>query len=160
MSTQTQQEVVDLEALREQFLHTEGGLSSRVTALVIGTALLVSVLVLVKRRTLREEYTPIWVTAAFLAFLASVRLDWLRSLSHLIGAWTTSSTLFLLGEVFLVCLALNYAVRLSRQSLQIKELAQESAILRRRIEDLEGRAKAGPADAIDGESPPQDREAD
>ncbi|HTO08954.1 MAG TPA: DUF2304 domain-containing protein, partial [Myxococcota bacterium] len=70
--------------------------------------------------------------------------DGLRMLTRAIGAWTPSSTMFFLGELFLVAICLNYAVRLSRASLSIKNLAQEVALLRTEIEKL-ARGKAGSA---------------
>jgi hypothetical protein len=47
-----------------------------------------------------------------------------------VGAWTPSSTLFFFGELFLLVLCLNYAVRLSSLTLNLKLLAQEVAVLR------------------------------
>jgi hypothetical protein len=44
---------------------------------------------------------------------------------------------FFLGEVFLVAICLNYAVRLSQSGVQIKNLAQEIALLRAQVEKLE-----------------------
>jgi hypothetical protein len=61
----------------------------------------------------------------------------LRWLSRLLGAWTVSSTLFMLGELFLVAICLNYAVRISQASVHIRDLAQEVALLRQRLEQLE-----------------------
>jgi hypothetical protein len=53
---------------------------------------------------------------------------------------------FFLGEVFLVAICLNYAVRLSKAGLQIKNLAQELALVRARIERLEVPAARSPLD--------------
>jgi hypothetical protein len=69
--------------------------------------------------------------------VVSLRLDWLSWLTRVLGAWTTSSVLFFLGEVFLVVICLNYAVRLSRAGVQIKNLAQEVALLRARLDRVE-----------------------
>ena len=74
----------------------------------------------------------------------SLRLDCLRELTRAIGAWTPSSTVFFLGELFLVAICLNYAVRLSRAGLLIKNLAQEIAICcARQVEKLESAHAAG-----------------
>ena len=51
--------------------------------------------------------------------------------------WTLSSVIFFLGEVFLVAVCLNYAVRLSQAGVQIKNLAQEVALLRTRMDSLD-----------------------
>ena len=50
------------------------------------------------------------------------------------GAWTPRSTLFFFSQAFLVAICLNYAVRLSGLSLQLKNLSQELALLRERVE--------------------------
>jgi len=57
-----------------------------------------------------------------------------------IGAWAPSSTLFFLGELFLLAICLNFAVRLSRASVQLKNLGQEVAILRARLDALKNDA--------------------
>jgi hypothetical protein len=53
--------------------------------------------------------------------------------------------IFFLGELFLVAICLNYAVRLSRAGVQLKNLAQELALLRARLERLERAGGGGPA---------------
>ncbi len=54
----------------------------------------------------------------------------LLTITRAIGAWTPSSTLFFFGELFLVAVCLHYAVRLSRLSLEVKNLSQEIALLK------------------------------
>lgn len=128
------------EELRDLLLNAPESATTRVMAILLSLVLLGVVLTLVRRRTLREEYTPIWVTVSLVITIISIRMDWLRALTRAIGAWTPSSTLFFLGEVFLVCICLNYAVRLSRTNTRLKELAQETAVLRARLSWLEGQA--------------------
>ncbi len=60
----------------------------------------------------------------------SVWNDLLRAITRAIGAWTPSSTIFFMGELFLVTICLHYAVRLSSLGRQVKNLAQEVAMLR------------------------------
>jgi len=130
-------QTISPEALRELFLATAEGESARALA-VGGSALLVAVvLFLVRSGRLREEYTPIWMGVALALVVVSLRMEWLHAFTRAIGAWTSSSVLFFLGEIFLVTICLNYAVRLSRAGTQMKNLAQEVAILRSRVEMLE-----------------------
>lgn len=129
---------MDLDQLRALFLQSRESDATRVIAIVLSLSLLATVLWLVRKRTLREEYTPIWVAVAIVITLVSLRLDVLRTLTRFLGAWTASSTIFFLGELFLLLICLNYAVRLSRHGAQIENLAQEAAILRARLEELEG----------------------
>jgi magnesium-transporting ATPase (P-type) len=134
---------MDPAQLRELFLHASDLESTRVLALVCSVVLVTVVLWLVRRRVLREEYTPIWMGVAVALVVVSIRLDWLSSLARAIGAWTPSSVVFFLGEVFLVAICLNYAVRLSKAGLQMKNLAQELALLRVQLERLEARVRHG-----------------
>jgi hypothetical protein len=133
-------DVAELARLRELFLSSTDLEATRWLALSISGALVVIVLWLVRRRRLREEYTPIWVATSAALVVLSLHLEWLRDLTRAIGAWTPSSTVFFLGELFLLAICLNYAVRLSRAGVQIKNLAQELAILRARVDEISGRS--------------------
>lgn len=128
------QRTITLEELREVFLSAEESHAARVVAVLVSLVLAAVILHLVRRRALREEYTPIWLAVAGGLLLVSLRFDLLKALTRAIGAWTPSSTLFFLGELFLVAICLNFAVRLSRASVQLKNLAQEVAILRARLD--------------------------
>jgi len=134
------------EELRELFLAASDPEAARRLALASSLSLVAAVLWLVRRRRLREEYTPIWMGVAAALLLLCLRLDLLHALARATGAWTPSSVVFFLGEVFLVAVCLNYAVRLSRAGLQIKNLAQELALVRSRIERLEAPAARSPFD--------------
>ena len=132
-------EALTLAQLRELFLENPDLEATRWLALSISVLLIGVVLWLVRKRSLREEYTPIWVAVSAGLVFVSLRLDLLRELTRAIGAWTPSSTVFFLGELFLVAICLNYAVRLSRAGTQIKNLAQELAIVRARVDALAAR---------------------
>jgi hypothetical protein len=126
--------------LRRMMMMSSPEASTQTAALIVSLGLVAVVLFLVRRRTLREEYTPIWIGVAVAMLVVGVNLEILRGIADLLGAWTLSSTIFFLGEVFLVAICLNYAVRLSQASLRIKTLAQELTLLRARVDDLEGGA--------------------
>jgi hypothetical protein len=100
--------------------------------LIVGFSLvfLLLVLWLVRRRSLREEYTPIWLLAALSAFIVAVFESLLVALARAIGAWTLSSALFFFAEVFLIMICLHFAVRMSKLTLEVKNLAQEVALLK------------------------------
>ena len=134
-----------LDQMRELFLSSPESAAVRVLALVFSISLASVVLWLVRRRTLRAEYTPIWMGVAVATLAIGINLDVLRGLARVLGAWTISSTLFFLGELFLIAICLNYAVRLSQAGTAIRELAQEVTLLRRRIDDLA--ELSDPADA-------------
>lgn len=124
--------------LRELFLSSAVSPTTQVVTIVVSLALAGLVLWLVRRRKLREEHTPIWLAVALVLVAISIRVDLLYALARAIGAWTASSTIFFVGEVFLAAICLNYAVRLSQTSVQIKNLTQEIALLKARIEERGG----------------------
>ncbi len=133
----------ELNQLRDLFLSAPESDASRALAIIFSFGLIATVLWLVRRRVLREEYTPIWMGIAVALVIVSLRVDLLHGLTRAIGAWTTSSTLFFLGEFFLVLICLNYAVRLSRDSVQLKNLAQELALLRVEVERMRATSGTG-----------------
>jgi len=122
-----------LEELRAVMMSAPEQTTSRILAVMLSFVLLVVVLRLVRQRRLREEYTPVWVAATIGIAAISVVPGALRLVTRIVGAWTPSSAVFFLGLVFLTAICLNYAVRLSRSNTQIKNLAQEVALLRAQI---------------------------
>lgn len=128
---------IQLEELRALFLNAPESDATRLLAIVASTSLAAAVLWLVRRRSLREEHTIIWIAIAAGLISVSVIPGFLPMITRAIGAWTSSSTLFFLGEVCLVLLCLNFAVQISRAGIQIKSLGQEVAILRTRLEEFE-----------------------
>ena len=120
----------EIDHLRELLLNAPESDATRLLAIVGSLALISVVLWLVRRRALREEYTPIWIAISGGLALVSLVPGLLKAITRLIGAWSASSTLFFLGEVCLVLLCLSFAVRLSRASVQLKTLGQEVALLR------------------------------
>ena len=120
--------------LRELLMLAPESTSTRVLFISLSLVLVATVLRLVKRRTLREEYTPIWLGVALAISALSLSRPLLYFVTRSIGAWTPSSALFFFGELFLVAVCLNYAVRLSKLTLQMKNLAQELAVLRGELE--------------------------
>jgi hypothetical protein len=139
---------IDVDLLRRLAIEQPEATATRVLALALCTAFLVAVLVLVRRGKLREEYTPIWMVVALGTMVLSVWFDAVRVLTRAVGAWTPSSTLFFFALVFLLTVCLNYAVRLSGLSLQVKLLAQEVALLRQQLTAPDAAAvNPGPDDA-------------
>jgi len=137
---------IDVDTLRRLAIEQPESTSTRILALALCTAFLVAVLVLVRRGRLREEYTPIWTIVALGTMVLSIWFDAVRLLTRAVGAWTPSSTLFFFALVFLLTVSLNYAVRLSGLSLQVKLLAQEVALLRSQLASGVRETPAEPGD--------------
>jgi uncharacterized membrane protein YfbV (UPF0208 family) len=135
---------LDPETLRRLALSQPEAGVTRAIALVVSGIFLVAVLNLVRRGRLREEYTPIWVVVALAIMALSIWFQGLRRITELVGAWTPSSTLYFFGDLFLLVLCLNYAVRLSSLGSQMKLLAQEVSLLREELSRAGVLAPAAP----------------
>ncbi len=107
----------------------------KVFAIVVSLLVIVGIVELVRRRKLAEEYSFLWLVTGFLLLLVTVKLDVLIFLSRLIGAEVPTNTLFIFGLIFLMLLALHFSLKFSQMASQIKNLAQEVALLQKKVED-------------------------
>ena len=103
--------------------------------LTIAVMLLLVIIELVRRRRLRVEYAWLWLAAGASIVLLILRYDLLIWLTDLVGAAIPTSTLFFLCILYLALLSLNYSVRLTRLDRQLKDTAQELALLRSEREE-------------------------
>ena len=89
---------------------------------------------LVRKKRLREEYSLLWLGTSVLMLVLIIRYDWLLALTNLIGAVLPTTTLFLGSILFLVLLAVQFSMKISKLSNQVKDLVQENALLRYEFE--------------------------
>jgi hypothetical protein len=130
-------------------------LRQKVIFLTVALVLLLAIFELVRRRRLRVEYSWVWLAAGASIVVLILRYDLLVELTALVGAVVPTSTLFLLCILYLALLSLDYSVRLSSLRWQVKELAQQVALLKERCggpapEELEGKTA--------GQTPPATRQ--
>lgn len=94
------------------------------------------ILELVRRRKLREEYSWLWLLISGAMFVLVVKYSWLVGITKIIGASLPTSTLFLGAFIFLMVLSVQFSVRISRLDNQIKNLIQENALLKCKIDEI------------------------
>ena len=102
----------------------------RVFAIVAAVSLMILIIELVRRRKLKEDYSILWLITGFavVVLASSYRLQlWL---TDLIGAVSSSTTVFGFAFLFLILINLYYSVRLSKMSDQIKAISQELALMK------------------------------
>jgi len=109
----------------------------QVVVVTLSALLLLFIIYMVRRRTIREEYSILWLAAGVLVFLATVFYDLTLLVTRLFGAVAPTTAAFLLGILFLVVLNIQLTVVLSRQTAHINRLAQEVALLSHRLERVE-----------------------
>ena len=109
---------------------------NKAVALVFGIGMLIIIIDLVRRRKLREEYSWLWLMTGAGILILTLWFGLLRWVTHLVGAITPSSTIFLFAFLFLIFISLHFSVVISKLTDRNKELAQRYAILELELNEL------------------------
>jgi len=120
----------------------------QVVAILAALALLVTVLELVRRHRLTEEYSLIWICCAVVVVVFAIQREWLDAAARRLGIFYPPALLLLGLGAFVLLIALAFSVALSRQRRQIEQLAEEIALLEARVRALD-RVRSGGSVAID-----------
>lgn len=102
---------------------------TQIIALISAIALFIIVLELVRQRRLREEYSWLWLVVAVSYLLVALWPYPSRLVARFIGTTNIPLALNYLGLQFLILILIQYSIRLSKLTNQIKDLAQQIAIL-------------------------------
>jgi len=101
---------------------------TRIIAAVLALFFMGLVLELIRRDKLQERFSVVWFVAG-LGMLVGAAFPGLLSLvADAMGVRDTNVALFSIVLLFLLGLALNFSVTMSRQAAQITRLAQERAL--------------------------------
>lgn len=111
-------------------------------ALIGSIGLLVIVVQLIRREKLKEGYSIVWflVGLTLVTFASATKL--LDILAGWVGISYSPAALFLVLTGGLFILALHFSVLVSKHDRQIRDLAQENALLRDQAVKKEGRPDA------------------
>ncbi len=105
---------------------------------VIGSLIIVfSVFQLIRKRKLMERYSLLWFASSLVLIVFSFWRDLLEKFAELLGVEYAPSVLII---VIIFCgflLSLHFSVVISKLSEQNKVLAQELALLRARLEEMQ-----------------------
>ncbi|EWS79988.1 DUF2304 domain-containing protein [Brachybacterium phenoliresistens] len=126
---------------------------------VIAVAVLVTVIVLIRSRLLREKYAALWMLVGLLVVVLAVFPRVLEVLSRAVGVAIPSNLLFVLAILLLLGVALHLSLEVSRLDEETRVLSEESAILRLQVERLE-QAVLPPRPADEDEAAQARRAAD
>lgn len=92
---------------------------------------------LISKGKLREEYSFIWIICTVLLLVFSVWRNGLDVIAKLMGIFYAPSLIFM-GAIFAIVIFLvHLSVVNSKQHKQIKELSQEMALLKEKLEKKE-----------------------
>ena len=104
-------------------------LQQKIFAAIASLTIVITIIYLVKKRRLKEEYSWLWILTGFVILILSLWYDLLLVFTTLIGAVTATTTLFIFGIMFLMLIALHSAIKISTLSDQVKNLAQKVSLL-------------------------------
>ena len=104
-------------------------LQQKIFAVVTSLSVFSVIVYLVKKGKLREEYTWLWLLTGLVMLVLVFWYDLLIFLTRLIGAVLPTTTLFIMGIIFLMMISLHSAIKISVLNDQIKNLAQKVSLL-------------------------------
>ena len=111
-------------------------IQQQIFALLVSVLVFVIVVDMVRKRRLREEYSVLWLATSVVMFVLVLRYEWLVALTAFIGAGLATTTLFIFAFIFLMLLSVQFCIKISQLTDQVKNLSQENALMKREIETL------------------------
>lgn len=105
-------------------------LHQRIFALFIGISIFVVIIELVRRKRLGEEYSFLWLIIGLGTVVLVLFQKFLKWLTYLIGAVAQTTTIFIFGFVIIILINLHYSVKITELKRQVRELAQQIALLK------------------------------
>ena len=112
----------------------------------VSAALLVTIVELVRRGRLTEEYSFIWIVCAVALFALSLWRNLLDLAASVLGVHYPPAVLLLVLTFFVVIVSLYFSVVVSRHRKQIERLVEEVALLDEQIRALRSRSASGPTE--------------
>jgi hypothetical protein len=101
---------------------------TRIVAAILAIGFMVLVLELIRRDKLQERFSVVWFVAGLGMLVGAAFPGLLELVADAMGVRDTNVALFSIVLLFLLGLALNFSVTMSRQAAQITRLAQERAL--------------------------------
>ncbi|MTV49975.1 DUF2304 family protein [Heliobacillus mobilis] len=108
-------------------------------ATVISVIFLGFVLEMVRRYSLKEQYSILWLLVAALMLLLSLKHELLEWIAQALGIYYAPAALFFFGLIFCFSLILHFSVIISKLDSKHTRVVQEVALLNQRIRELEER---------------------
>ena len=120
-------------------------MSGYVFALVGAIVTLGFMFELLRRRRLREKYAALWISLAGVVIVVGAFPRLLYWIADLVGIATPLNLVFFLFLLVLLVVCVQLAAEISSLEHETQTLAEESALLRNRVERLENRAGLKPS---------------
>ena len=105
--------------------------------IITAIALMIFVLDQVRRRRLREEYSWLWLGAATIYLLIAILPAMSRWVAKVLDTENIALAFTFIGLLFIALILIQYSVHLSELTTQVKDLAQEIALLEQEKDKLQ-----------------------
>jgi len=112
-------------------------LALRIIAIAISLSMFIVTVELIRREKLKERYSLLWLATALSMFILSFWTGFLDAIALIIGIKIPANALFFIGTIFLMLIIFYITVVVSEMSTRNERLAQETTLLKNRIEELE-----------------------
>lgn len=109
-----------------------------IVTLIIGLLLyFFIILMLLKYKEISLKYTLLWLLSGILMIILVVFPSLLGWISHALGFQSSMNGLMVLGVAFIIMIIMSLTSIVSKQSRKIRNLVQYTAMLEKRIRDIE-----------------------
>jgi hypothetical protein len=105
----------------------------QILSFIVSVALILFVLVLIKKRKLKEEYGLLWLFTGVVIAVFSAFRNLLEILGDVLGIFYSPAALLLVAVLFILLILLHFSVVISSFSERIKVLTQKVAQLEEKI---------------------------
>jgi hypothetical protein len=110
-------------------------------AIAASILLLFFVLYLIRKKSIKEEYSLLWLFFCLVFLVFSIWRDGLDHFARLIGVAYAPAALFFIFLLAILMILIEFSIIISKLSDKIKNLAQEIGILRLEIRKLKNKDK-------------------
>jgi hypothetical protein len=109
---------------------------TQIFVILLGLAMLLFVLNMVRTRKLREQYSLLWLFSAVVIVLSAMIIEVVEKLSHTIGIYYPPAFLFLVALLMVFVLQFHFSTVISNLREQNKSLTQDLGILQHEVRSL------------------------
>lgn len=109
----------------------------KVTLIIAVCCYFILIMLFLKKRALELKYTLLWLLAGVIMGLAVLFPGILFRFTKFLGIVGTMNGLYILCIGFIVCILMALTSIVSKQTMKIRSMIQEIAMLEKRVRDLE-----------------------